>query len=93
MIAVDGVPHSFRWHGHRYVVQRIVMQWIETGPWWKSFAQTFYRRSSTDVETSQATWHMWRIEARSMAGVVIADVAQHLTISTSDSWRLIRVID
>lgn len=93
MIDIDGVPQSFRWRGHRYVVQRVVMQWIETGPWWQSFARTFYRRNTQDVELSHATWRIWRIEAQSMAGVVVADVAQRLSLNVEDPWRLIRVMD
>ena len=95
MIDVDGIPQSFRWHGHRYVVQRIVMQWIEIGPWWQSFANTFYQREFADVDAADVTWYIWRIEAQSMAGTVIADVAQRFSVfsAAADPWRLIRVMD
>jgi hypothetical protein len=95
VIAVDDIPQSFRWRGHRYVVQTIVMHWIETGPWWQSLAQTFYRAQLADVDSNDVTWRIWRVEARSMAGVIVGDLAyrESLTSSVVDPWRMIRVVD
>jgi hypothetical protein len=95
VISVDNIPQSFRWRGHRYVVQSIMMYWIETGPWWQSLSTTFYRAALADVDDKDVTWRIWRVEARSMAGVIIGDLAyrESLTSSVVDPWRMIRVVD
>ena len=95
VISVDDIPQSFRWRGHRYVVQSIMMYWIESGPWWQSLSSTFYRAALADVDDKDVTWQIWRVEARSMAGVIIGDLAyrQSLTSSVVDPWRMIRVVD
>lgn len=95
MIDHDGIPHSFRWHGHRYVVQRIVMHWVESGPWWQSISQSFFAGEFADADAVDVTWHIWRVEAQSMGGVLLGDVAQRVSLfsSSADPWRMIRVLD
>lgn len=95
MIDHDGIPQSFRWQGHRYVVQRIVMQWVESGPWWRSISQSFFTGEFADVDATDITWHIWRVEAQSMAGVLVGDVAQRVSLlsASADPWRMIRVLD
>ena len=71
LIEHDGIPQSFRWNGHRYVVQRIVMHWVESGPWWQSISQSFFSGEFADADAGDVTWHIWRIEAQSMAGILV----------------------
>ncbi len=95
MIDRDGIPESFRWHDHRYVVQRIVMHWVESGPWWQNLSRSFFTGEFADADAGDVTWHIWRVEAQSMGGILLADVAQRVSLfsSSSDPWRMIRVLD
>jgi len=95
MIAADGIPQSFRWRGNRYIVQNIVMHWVEVGPWWQALSQAFVQGTFCDVDSRDVTWHIWRVEARSMAGSLLGDIAQRVSLTSAsvDPWRMIRVLD
>ena len=95
LIEHDGIPQSFRWHGHRYVVQRIVMHWVESGPWWHSISQSFFAGEFADADAGDVTWHIWRVEAQSMGGILVGDLAQRVSLlsASADPWRMIRVLD
>jgi hypothetical protein len=65
------------------------MQWIETGPWWLAV------NSPELADVDDVTWCIWRVEAQSMSGTIIADVAQRFSLMSAcaDPWRMIRVLD
>lgn len=94
MTAPAGVPASFRWQGRRYVVQQILMHWVEAGPWWRSLAAGLAWEFA-DADDFDVTWHIWRLEAQSQAGSLLGDVVYRESLSSSSAypWRLIRVLD
>jgi hypothetical protein len=84
-----GIPKSFNWKNRWYSVQQVLMFWVEVGPWWKSTTEF------ADSDGAEITWRIWRIEAKSESGAVVADIAfrDSLTSSSAYPWRLIRVFD
>jgi hypothetical protein len=91
VVAPEGIPQVFWWRGQRYRVQRIVMYWIETGPWWHGFHGGVHTRD----EGPDVTWHIWRIEAHSDHNRFMGDVAHRTSVFVSSAfpWRVVRVLD
>lgn len=92
LLAADGIPQAFTWQGRRYLVQTVLMQWVEAGPWWRSLRELAVLADVDDLEVS---WRLWRVEAQSSAGMLVCDLAQRVCLTSTSAypWRLIRVFD
>ena len=92
VVADEETPRSFSWRGHRYVVESIVMHWVESGAWWQALRGSAALFDPTDFDV---TWHIWRVEARSVVGGLVGDLALRVstTSTTACPWRLVRVFD
>ena len=79
----DGIPLRFRWRERIFVIQQIVMYWIDVEPWWQH-----------DFE-HDVTWHIWRVEAHSASQNVLLDVAYRDSLLSGNAfpWRIVRVFD
>lgn len=79
----DGIPARFRWRERIFVIQQIVMYWIDVEPWWQH-----------DFE-HDVTWHIWRVEALFASQSVILDVAYRDSLLSGNAfpWRIVRVFD
>ncbi|MFZ9308779.1 MAG: DUF6504 family protein [Candidatus Nanopelagicales bacterium] len=79
----DGIPARFRWRERIFVIQQIVMYWIDVEPWWQH-----------DFE-HDVTWHIWRVEAHSASQNVLLDVAYRDSLLSGNAfpWRIVRVFD
>lgn len=92
MLAPDGIPKAFSWQGRRYVVQSVLMQWVEAGPWWRSMRELAVL---ADVDDLDVSWRVWRVEAQSSTGILVGDLAQRVSLTSASAypWRLIRIFD
>lgn len=90
--AAADIPTAFSWRGHRYVVQSVLMHWVEAGPWWQAVRDLADFCEPDDLD---ATWQIWRVEARSVVGTLIGDLAQRVSLTSASAypWRMIRVFD
>ncbi|MGA0856939.1 MAG: DUF6504 family protein [Candidatus Nanopelagicales bacterium] len=79
----DGIPARFRWRERIFVIQQIVMYWIDVEPWWQH-----------DFE-HDVTWHIWRVEAHSASQNVLLDVSYRDSLLSGNAfpWRIVRVFD
>ncbi|MEY3408082.1 MAG: hypothetical protein RL038_1143 [Actinomycetota bacterium] len=86
-----GIPVAFNLHNRWYSVQNVLMHWVEVGPWWRSSVTG----NTTFADVDDVTWRIWRIEAVSISGAIVADIAyrESLTSSSAFPWRLIRIFD
>lgn len=92
--AEAGIPASFKWRNQWYSVQQVLMHWIESGPWWIALRGDFASEFA-DADSADITWRIWRVEANSAHGKLVADIAfrESLTSSSAFPWRLIRIFD
>jgi len=83
----SGLPKSFSWRGHSYLVLTILFTWLESAPWWRT-------RQTRE-------WQVWRIEAADQATQNNSATQNSGTpnsgvydIATSDQrWFIRRVMD
>jgi hypothetical protein len=73
----SGLPKSFSWRGHSYLVLTILFTWLESAPWWR---------------TRQAReWQVWRVEATSQSSknnFGIYDIA-----TSDERWFVYHLLD
>ncbi len=87
-----GAPAEFRWRGRRYVVQGVLVSWVEAMPWW---------RGAFLAAGASGQAHVWRVEATGRAGGVrvpgVYELRREPSRGGSDRsdghWSLVRVLD
>lgn len=87
-----GAPAEFRWRGRRYVVQGVLVSWVEAMPWW---------RGSFLAAGASGQSCVWRVEAAGRAGGAQAPGVYELrrdpprgSPDRGDAlWFLVRVLD
>ncbi len=51
----DDAPVQFVWRGRLYRVHRVLNQWVESAPWWRS-------QSTVGIPAEPSARDVWRVE-------------------------------